>query len=210
MKNYLNNKFDFDALPDVFDELPLWSAPFGLKLLDYVQIRKNKTAIDIGFGTGFPLTELAMRLGPSSVVHGIDPWKAALEKAAKKIKYYGINNIRLIEGMAESMPFENGTIDLITSNNGINNVENINTVISECHRVLRHGGQLLQTMNTGLSMFEFYRELESVLTERGLPDACADRCHKIVPPDSVRRSNIPNGQSPAALTSPLERHLSVS
>lgn len=177
MKNYLNNNFDFDALADVFDELPLWSAPFGLKLLDYVQIMPKSTALDIGFGTGFPLTELAMRLGPSSVVFGIDLWKAAIEKARKKINYYGINNIRLIEGDAATISLDNDSIDIITSNNGINNVENIDTVLAECHRVLRHGGQLLQTMNTGLSMFEFYRELENVLQEKNLPDA-VEKMHR--------------------------------
>ena len=73
MKKYLSNDFNFVKLIDVFDELPIWSAPFGLKLLDYVDYKTNISAIDIGFGTGFPLTELALRLGESSIVYGIDP-----------------------------------------------------------------------------------------------------------------------------------------
>ena len=68
MKKYLSNDFDFVKLIEVFDELPLWSAPFGLKLLAYIDFRINISAIDIGFGTGFPLTEIALRLGDSSVV----------------------------------------------------------------------------------------------------------------------------------------------
>jgi len=37
MKEYLNNKFDTAKMVCVFDELPFWSAPFGLKLLDAIE-----------------------------------------------------------------------------------------------------------------------------------------------------------------------------
>jgi len=165
MKKYLSNDFDFAKLIDLFDECPIWSAPFGLKLLDYVDYKANISAIDIGFGTGFPLTELALRLGESSIVYGIDPWKDAIERVNKKIDCYGITNIRIIEGIAERIPLDNNSVELITSNNGINNVSNIDMVLSECSRIIKKNGQFIQTMNTDLSMFEFYKHLEHVLSE---------------------------------------------
>ncbi len=165
MKQHLKSTFDPDTLVDVFDELPIWSAPFGLALLERVEYRQNITALDVGFGTGFPLTELAMRLGNSSVVYGIDPWKQAIARAKKKIAYYGITNVKIIEGVAESIPLDAGSVDLITSNNGINNVADIDKAISECSRVIKSGGQFIQTMNLDLSMFEFYTQLERVLSE---------------------------------------------
>jgi arsenite methyltransferase len=165
MKKYLSNNFDLNKLVDVLDELELWSAPFGLKLLDYIDYKPNIFAIDIGFGTGFPLTELAMRLGESSTVYGIDPWKKGIERVNKKIDYYGITNIKIIEGIAESIPLDNDSIDLITSNNGINNVKDIDKVLFECSRIIRKGGQFIQTMNLDKSMFEFYGQFESVLSD---------------------------------------------
>ena len=165
MKKYLSAGFDLDKMADVLDELPVWSAPFGLKLLDYVNYRSGISVLDIGSGTGFPLTELALRLGESSTVYGIDPWKKAIERANKKIEHYGIKNIKLIEGFAESIPLDNGSIDLITSNNGINNVEDTDRVLSECSRVIKKGGQFIQTMNTDKSMFEFYTVFENVLSD---------------------------------------------
>ena len=78
MKEYLNTNFDQVKVISAFDELPLWSAPFGLKLLDAIDYKTDMTVLDVGFGSGFPLTELAMRLGNSSVVYGIDSWKAIL------------------------------------------------------------------------------------------------------------------------------------
>lgn len=165
MKKYLSNPFDLNKLIDVLDELPLWSAPFGLKLLDYIDYKPHITALDIGFGTGFPLTELAMRLGDSSTVYGIDPWKEAIARTKIKIEKYRITNIKLIEGIAESIPLDKESIDLIVSNNGINNVSDIDKVISECSRILKSGGQFVQTMNLDKSMFEFYEQLERVLTD---------------------------------------------
>lgn len=168
MKKYLTNDFDFSKLIDVFDELPLWSAPFGLKLLDYIDYKTNITAIDLGFGSGFPLTEIALRLGDSSTVYGIDPWTDVFDRVRRKIEYYRLTNVRLIEGVAESIPLDDNSVDLITSNNGVNNVSDIDQVISECSRIIKQGGQFIQTMNLDLSMFEFYNQLERVLSELGM------------------------------------------
>jgi arsenite methyltransferase len=165
MKKYLSSGFDFEKYVEVADECSVWSAPFGLKLLDYIDYKKNITALDIGFGTGFPLTEIALRLGESSTMYGIDPWTAAIARAKKKIEYYGITNVRIFEGVAESIPLENNSTDLIVSNNGINNVKDINQVMSECSRIMKPGGQFIQTMNLDKSMFEFYGQLENVLSE---------------------------------------------
>lgn len=168
MKKYLDSKFDYNEIMDVMDELPLWAAPFGLKLLEFIRYKKNITALDIGFGAGFPLTELAMRLGDSSLVYGIDPWKKAVERTMRKLEAYEINNVKLIEGVAENIPLENNSIDLIVSNNGINNVNDIGKVIAECSRVVKSGGQFVMTMNTSKSMFEFYDALKFILQQLSL------------------------------------------
>lgn len=173
MKKYLNSKFDYNEIMDVMDELPLWAAPFGLKLLEFIRYKKNITALDIGFGAGFPLTELAMRLGDSSFVYGIDPWKKAVERTMRKLEAYEINNVKLIEGVAENIPLENNSIDLIASNNGINNVNDIGKVIAECSRVVKSGGQFVMTMNTSKSMFEFYDALKFILQQLSLDKAIA-------------------------------------
>jgi arsenite methyltransferase len=165
MKNYLSNDFDFTEYVNVSDECSVWSAPFGLKLLDYIDYKPNITALDIGFGTGFPLTEIALRLGESSTVYGIDPWTEAIARANKKIEYYRLTNIKIFEGVAESIPLRDKTVDLIVSNNGINNVSDINQVISECSRIIKPGGQFVMTMNLDKSMFEFYGQMKIALSE---------------------------------------------
>ena len=82
MKDYLNHTFSTadKELIAVIDELPLWSAPFGMKLLEMINLKKGITALYVGCGLGFPLIEVAQRLGDSSTVIGIDPWKEAFER----------------------------------------------------------------------------------------------------------------------------------
>lgn len=168
LKTYLSDNLNLNDLIDVFDELPLWSAPFGMKLLENINYKQNITALDIGFGAGFPLTEIAMRFGSGSTVYGIDPWKETFKRVNQKIYYYGIRNIKLIEGVAESISLEDNFVDLITSNNGINNVSDIDKALSECSRVIKSGGQFVQTMNLDKTMIEFYNQLENVLSEMKL------------------------------------------
>jgi len=169
MKNYLENKSN-SAQYITFDEFPIWSAPFGLKLLEHIDYKRNISAIDIGFGTGFPLTEIAMRLGDSCIVYGIDPSSEAIEKTRRKIEHYGINNIKIIEGVAESIPLEDNSIDLVTSNNGLNNVTDMNKAFEECARIIKKDGQLILTMNLNGSLLEFYDVLRSVLSDFQLFD----------------------------------------
>jgi ubiquinone/menaquinone biosynthesis C-methylase UbiE len=168
MLEYLKNTIDIVNDPDAIsslDELPLWSAPFGMLLLDRVKLKPAITALDIGFGMGFPLIELSQRLGSSSTVYGIDIWKTAIERARLKIKTFHINNVRLVEGDASSTEFEDSFFDLIVSNVGINNFENPRVVFDECYRVAKPGAQLLFTTNPKGHMKEFYRVYEATLSE---------------------------------------------
>ena len=123
----------------VVDELPFWSAPFGLRLLDVVRYKRNICALDIGCGLGFPMIELSMRLGNTSRVYGIDPWKAATLHLRQKIKALGLSNVAVVNGLAEKMPFADEYFDLIVSNNGINNVADIEKTFEECRRVAKPG-----------------------------------------------------------------------
>ena len=156
-----------EALAATYDELPLWAAPFGLELLDTVRLQSGMTVLDVGCGTGFPLLEIAARIGGAGVAHGIDPWRAALGCARRKAEARALVNVRLHQGVAEALPLADRTVDLIVSNNGINNVAGLDLALTECARVARAGGQLVFTFNLPDSMRSFYALLEAVLVERG-------------------------------------------
>ena len=165
MKEYLTNKSNiFDKeLISIIDELPLWAAPFGLSLLDKIKIGKKLTVLDIGFGTGFPLIEIAQRLGETSLIYGIDPWKEAADRAQLKITKYGINNLEMINGHAEKLPFDDSFFDVIVSNNRIIMLKIWIKHLRNADRASRKGAQLLFTMNLDSSMMEFYNVLKDEL-----------------------------------------------
>src|SRR5436190_24173044 len=122
MTDYLKYQFnDDESFISTFDEAPLWSAAFGLLLLKHLELKREKTVLDVGSGAGFPLLELAARLGNSSKLYGVDPWKNANQRARQKIKNYNLKNVEIIECGAEQIPLEDDSIDLIVSNLGINN-----------------------------------------------------------------------------------------
>lgn len=158
---------DDPRLLQVFDELPIWSAPFGQALLDRFRYRERLTVLDVGCGTGFPSIELAQRLGASSMVCGIDPWGAAVSRAKAKAKLLHATNVEFVEGLAESMPFGDERFDAIVSNNGLNNVAELDASLAECRRVARPASQLVVTVNLPGTMREFYQHYEAVLRERG-------------------------------------------
>jgi len=169
MKNYLNKKIDY-LQPDITntcDELPLWSSPFGLLLLDNFPIGEYSNYLDIGCGTGFPLLEIAQRLGNNCHSVGIDPWSEAVKRTKTKIDTLQLENISIIESDASSMSFPTDHFDLITSNLGINNFENPDKVLFECHRVLKTTGSLCLTTNLTGTFSEFYEVYNETLNEPG-------------------------------------------
>jgi arsenite methyltransferase len=165
MKKYISGKrntFD-NELVSIIDELPLWAAPFGLSLLDKIKIARRIKVLDIGCGTGFPLLEIAQRLGETSAVYGIDPWMEVNNRAQFKIAKHDIKNTSVIKGYAERLPFRDSFFDVIVSNNGINNVKDLNQTLYECSRVAKKGAQFLFTMNLDGTMMEFYNVLKDEL-----------------------------------------------
>ena len=169
MKNYLTKKIDYlqPDITNICDELPLWSSPFGLLLLDNFPIGEYSNYLDIGCGTGFPILEIAQRLGNNCNSVGIDPWTEAVKRTKTKIDTLQLENISIIESDASNISFPNDHFDLITSNLGINNFENPDKVLAECHRVLKTTGSFCLTTNLTGTFSEFYQVYNETIHELG-------------------------------------------
>jgi len=169
MNNYLNKKIDYlqPEITNTYDELPLWSSPFGLLLLDNFPIGEYSDYLDIGCGTGFPLLDIAQRLGCNCHSVGIDPWTEAVKRTQTKIDTLQLENISVVEGDASAILFPNDHFDLITSNLGINNFENPDKVLTECHRVLKTNASFCLTTNLTGTFSEFYEVYNETIIELG-------------------------------------------
>ncbi|MBD3180464.1 MAG: methyltransferase domain-containing protein [Candidatus Latescibacteria bacterium] len=155
-------------LVSAIDDLPIWSAPFGMKILEVVDLRRGINVLDIGCGSGFPAVELSQRLGHDCGIHCVDPWKEACDRLGRKIRAWGIDNIEVHRIRAEHLPFPGSVFDLVISSNGINNVDDDRQVISEISRVSRGGAQMVIAVNLPGTMAEFYQVFRTLLLDKNM------------------------------------------
>lgn len=100
--------------------------------------------LDVSTGTA----DLAIAAAEESTytrVVGIDPSREMLAKGRQKIAKARrkLNNVRLIEGVAESLPFDDGTFDAVVCAFGVRNFQDREKGIQEMVRVLKSGGKLV-------------------------------------------------------------------
>ena len=155
---------------ELHDELPLWSAPFGLRMLEHVPIRGGQTVLDVGAGTGFLTLELAQRCGPRSKIIAVDPWTAGMARLRRKLENLDLDNVTLLEQDASTLDLPNESVDVIVSNLGINNFDDVEAVLRTLLRVAKPGSRLILTTNLQGHMAEFYEVLRSTLIELGQQD----------------------------------------
>ncbi|HEY2955244.1 MAG TPA: methyltransferase domain-containing protein [Candidatus Eisenbacteria bacterium] len=173
--------FDPASPADValYDELTLWSALAGELLLEHVTFAGARRVLDLGCGAGFPLLELAERLGRSAFVAGLDPWAEALRRARARVVRWSAGNAAVVRGDGGAMPFRDGAFDLVVSNLGVNNFDDPGAALAECHRVLAPGGILGLSSNLVGHMRELHSAFERVLAAAG-DRAALDRLRRHV------------------------------
>ena len=157
----------------LYDELPLWSAPFGLMLLERIPIQPGLVILDVGAGTGFLTLELAQRCGRSARVIAVDPWPEAMRRLRQKVQYLGLENVDLYEQDAATLDLPPQSVDVILSNLGVNNFANAADVFAICARLVKPGGRIFLTSNLVGHWAEFYAVFAATLRELGEDDALA-------------------------------------
>jgi len=105
-------------------------------------ITKGMSVLDIGSGSGTDLIHSAFMVGPSGRVFGIDLTEEMISKGRASLEKAQIKNGEIKEGNAESLPFPDNSIDVVTSNGVINLVPNKKTAFQEIFRVLKPGGKI--------------------------------------------------------------------
>lgn len=106
-------------------------------------IEPGETVLDIGCGAGMDLLLAARRAGPSGKAIGVDMTPAMLELAKRSALKTGLwQNIEVRRGLAEELPVETDSVDVVISNGVLNLSPDKDRAFGEIYRVLRSGGRL--------------------------------------------------------------------
>ena len=98
--------------------------------------------LDLGCGAGTDTLVAAQMIGPEGKVTGIDMTPEMLAKARASVGEMALENVEIVQGEAESLPFHDGSFDVVISNGVIDLIPDKDAVFSELHRVLRPGGRI--------------------------------------------------------------------
>ena len=106
------------------------------------RLEAGERVVDVGSGAGFDTFIAATQVGPTGRVVGIDMTPEMLAKSRTTAEELEFANVEFREGLAESIPVENGWADVVISNGVINLCADKRVVFAEIRRVLRPRGVL--------------------------------------------------------------------
>jgi len=130
----------YDALAE-HSEAPVRKA--GLEMLN---TQEGHHVLEIGFGTGHSLIELARSVGSSGKVFGIDLSEKMVEIAQKQADEEDLGGrIELSCGDALQLPYESESLDGVFMSFTLElfDTPEIPLVLAECKRVLKPGGRIV-------------------------------------------------------------------
>jgi SAM-dependent methyltransferase len=106
------------------------------------RIEPGSVVLDLGCGAGTDLLIAAQMVGANGRLIGVDMTSAMLERVEASAAEMYLGNVELHEALIESLPVEDGSVDVVISNGVIDLVPDKEAVFEEIDRVLRPGGRL--------------------------------------------------------------------
>lgn len=147
----------FERLASQWDELrrSYFGVCFHLEAL-WALLPERWHILDIGTGTGYLLPALSRQF---QKVTAVDPSPAMLSLARRRARHAGLSNVRFEAGSLESLPLEDESVDAALAVLVLHHAVDLDAALSELHRVLKSGGQLLAVDLAPHSMERFQREM---------------------------------------------------
>ncbi|MBC5815701.1 MAG: class I SAM-dependent methyltransferase [Candidatus Eremiobacteraeota bacterium] len=140
--------------------LPDGRSSYTLLADDVASGAKDPTVLDIACGDGFLLEQIRERI-PTAQLTGIDlsPHEIALARARLS------DDVVLHIGSAESLPFENASVDAVTCHMALMLMDNSAAVLAEILRVLKPDATFASITPSGAGKGEVLRDFFGMLSE---------------------------------------------
>jgi len=139
-------KRTYDKISRIYD---LITGPFERKFrdmgLNQLDVKEGETVLEIGFGTGHCLEEIAKRVGENGKAYGIDISSLMLDITRKRMEKKRLaDTVELYCGDAMSMPYEDNMFDVVFMSFTLElfDTPEIPAVLKEIKRVLKPKGRL--------------------------------------------------------------------
>ena len=105
---------------------------------------ENKTILDVATGTADIPLEIVKRYPKPMQIVGMDFSLSMLKVGNKKISNNKLNNnIKLIPGAAENIPFKDHSFDGVIASFGVRNFMDTKQGLLEMHRILKPNGKII-------------------------------------------------------------------
>jgi ubiquinone/menaquinone biosynthesis C-methylase UbiE len=110
-----------------------------------LNLKKIKTAIDVGCGNGRHLKSLGFRLSNAKII-GIDQSENEINALLKEFENHTCknqNSYNFIKGDVRSIEIPDNSQDLVICSEVLEHVPNFRDVLKECYRILKPGAVML-------------------------------------------------------------------
>jgi ubiquinone/menaquinone biosynthesis C-methylase UbiE len=121
-----------------------WNRDFLELVARRLDLSPVRRVLDVGAGMGHWSTALLGVLPPDATLVGLDREPRWVERAQQDVNEPGVGErCRFMQGVAEQLPFEQESFDLVSCQTLLIHVPDPIAVIAEMRRVVRPGGLLL-------------------------------------------------------------------
>jgi arsenite methyltransferase len=107
----------------------------------FTELEEGETILDLGCGAGLDLYFYAKAVGSRGKVYGLDISADMVKKARNNMRSVAIDNVELVCGSSDQLPFKDGFFDVVASNGIYNLSPDKENVLKEVYRVLKPGGR---------------------------------------------------------------------
>ena len=181
-----------------------FEAKYKNRALKYLDIKAGEEVLEIGFGTGHSIKQIALLVGKTGKVHGIDISSGMMNVTEKRLEKAGIiNRVKLTLSDALKLPYNTDKFDAVFMSFTLElfDTSEIPIILNEIKRVLKPGGRFgIVSMSKGegesilVNLYEWvhrkfpkYADCRPIYVEQSIKDGRFEISFK----DTLKLSGLP-------------------